>query len=126
MAAVTRHLGFGITFSTTYEPPFAWARRASTLDHLTKGRVGWNIVTSYLPNAARNFGHDGEVEHDKRFEIADEYLDVLYKLWEGSWDDDAIVADREGNVFADASRIRPIHHEGQWFKVEGPHLPSPS
>ena len=82
MAAVTRHLGFGITFSTTYEPPFAWARRLSTLDHLTKGRVGWNIVTSYLPNAARNFGLDGEVDHDKRYEIADEYMDVLYKLWE--------------------------------------------
>lgn len=126
MAAVTRHLGFGITFSTTYEPPFAWARRLSTLDHLTKGRVGWNIVTSYLPNAARNFGHDDEVEHDQRFVIAEEYLDVLYKLWEGSWDDDAIVADRAGNVYADASKIRPIDHVGTHFKVEGPHLPSPS
>jgi FMN-dependent oxidoreductase (nitrilotriacetate monooxygenase family) len=126
MAAVTRHLGFGITFSTTYEPPFAWARRLSTLDHLTKGRVGWNIVTSYLPNAARNFGLDGEMEHDTRFERADEYLDVLYKLWEGSWDDDAIVADRAGNVYADPARIRPIDHKGTYFQVEGPHLPSPS
>jgi FMN-dependent oxidoreductase (nitrilotriacetate monooxygenase family) len=126
MAAVTKHLGFGITFSTTYEPPFAWARRLSTLDHLTKGRVGWNIVTSYLPNAARNFGLDGEVDHDARFEIADEYLDVLYKLWEGSWDDDAIVADREHNVFADPAKIRPIDHHGTHFKVEGPHLSSPS
>ncbi len=126
MAAVTRHLGFGITFSTTYEPPFAWARRLSTLDHLTKGRVGWNIVTSYLPNAARNFGLDGEMEHDTRFERADEYLDVLYKLWEGSWDDDAIVADRVGNVYADPARIRPIDHKGTYFTVEGPHLPSPS
>jgi long-chain alkane monooxygenase len=126
MAAVTRHLGFGITFSTTYEPPFAWARRLSTLDHLTKGRVGWNIVTSYLPNAARNFGLDGEVDHAKRYEIADEYMDVLYKLWEGSWDDDAIIADREHNVFADPAKIRPIFHEGTYFKVEGPHLPSPS
>jgi len=126
MAAVTEHLGFGITFSTTYEPPFAWARRMSTLDHLTKGRVGWNIVTSYLPNAARNFGHAGEVEHDHRFEIAEEYLDVLYKLWEGSWDDDAIVADRAGNVFADPAKIRPIDHVGEHFTVEGPHLPSPS
>ena len=126
MAAVTRHLGFGITFSTTYEPPFAWARRLSTLDHLTKGRVGWNIVTSYLPNAARNFGLDSEVDHGKRYEIADEYLDVLYKLWEGSWDDDAIIADREHNVFADPAKVRPIFHEGTHFKVEGPHLPSPS
>jgi FMN-dependent oxidoreductase (nitrilotriacetate monooxygenase family) len=126
MAAVTEHLGFGITFSTTYEPPFAWARRLSTLDHLTKGRVGWNIVTSYLPNAARNFGLDGEVDHDTRFAKADEYLDVLYKLWEGSWEDDAIVEDRERNVFADPQKIRPIFHEGAWFKVEGPHLTSPS
>lgn len=126
MAAVTEHLGFGITFSTTYEPPFAWARRLSTLDHLTKGRVGWNIVTSYLPNAARNFGLDGEVDHDTRYDKADEYLDVLYKLWEGSWDEDAIVADRERNVFADPARIRPIDHDGAWFKVEGPHLTSPS
>ncbi|MEU5099575.1 NtaA/DmoA family FMN-dependent monooxygenase [Streptomyces sp. NPDC020996] len=126
MAAVTKHLGFGITFSTTYEPPFAWARRASTLDHLTKGRVGWNIVTSYLPNAARNHGLPDEVEHSTRFEIADEYLDVLYKLWEGSWDDDAIIADREHNVFADPAKIRPIDHVGKHFKVEGPHLPSPS
>ncbi len=126
MAAVTKHLGFGITFSTTYEPPFAWARRASTLDHLTKGRVGWNIVTSYLPNAARNHGLEGEVEHDNRFERADEYLDVLYKLWEGSWDDDAITADHENNVFADPAKIRPIFHDGTYFKVEGPHLPSPS
>ncbi len=126
MAAVTRHLGFGITFSTTYEPPFAWARRLSTLDHLTKGRVGWNVVTSYLPNAARNFGLDGELDHGKRYEIADEYMDVLYKLWEGSWDDDAIIADRERSVFADPAKIRPIFHEGTYFKVEGPHLPSPS
>jgi long-chain alkane monooxygenase len=126
MAAVTRHLGFGITFSTTYEPPFAWARRASTLDHLTKGRVGWNIVTSYLPNAARNHGLSGEVEHDTRFAIAEEYLDVLYKLWEGSWDDDAIIADRENNVFADPAKIRPIDHVGTYFQIEGPHLPSPS
>jgi len=126
MAAVSKHLGFGITFSTTYEPPFAWARRASTLDHLTKGRVGWNIVTSYLPNAARNHGLSGEIEHDDRYEIAEEYLDVLYKLWEGSWDDDAIVADHEHNVFADPAKIRPIDHKGTYFAVEGPHLPSPS
>lgn len=126
MAAVTRHLGFAITCSTTYEAPFAWARRLSTLDHLTKGRVGWNIVTSYLPNAARNFGLNGEIEHGKRYEIADEYMDVLYKLWEGSWDDDAIIADRKHNIFADPAKVRPIFHEGAHFKVEGPHLPSPS
>lgn len=126
MAAVTKHLGFGITFSTTYEPPFAWARRASTLDYLTKGRVSWNIVTSYLPNAARNHGLADEVDHDTRYEQADEYLDVLYKLWEGSWDDDAIIADRDNNVVADSGKIRPIDHAGKYYSVEGPHLPSPS
>jgi FMN-dependent oxidoreductase (nitrilotriacetate monooxygenase family) len=126
MAAVTKNLGFGITFSTTYEPPFAFARRMSTLDHLTKGRVGWNIVTSYLPNAARNFGLTGEVDHDTRYEIADEYLDVLYKLWEGSWDDDAVIEDRENNIYADPSKVRYIDHEGPRFSVAGPHLSSPS
>jgi long-chain alkane monooxygenase len=126
MAAVTKRLGFGITFSATYEPPFAFARRMSTLDHLTKGRVGWNIVTSYLPNAARNFGFDDEVEHSERYRRANEYMDVLYKLWEGSWDEDAIVADRENGVYADPSKIRRIDHDGEYFKVEGPHLASPS
>ncbi|WP_177429400.1 MULTISPECIES: LLM class flavin-dependent oxidoreductase [Pseudomonas] len=126
MAAVTRNLGFGVTFSTTYEPPFSFARRMSTLDHLTKGRMGWNIVTSYLPNAARNFGHEGEVAHDRRYEIADEYLDVLYKLWEGSWDDDAVIQDREQRVYTDPGKVRYINHEGEHFKVAGPHLCQPS
>jgi long-chain alkane monooxygenase len=126
MAAVTRGLGFGATFSTTYEPPFAFARRASTLDHLTKGRFAWNIVTSYLPNAARNFGHEGEVPHDERYVIADEYLDVLYKLWEGSWDDDAVVQDRERRIYTDPAKVRYIDHVGPRFKVAGPHLCQPS
>ncbi|MEN0083444.1 MAG: NtaA/DmoA family FMN-dependent monooxygenase [Leifsonia sp.] len=126
MAAVTERLGFGVTFSTTYEPPFAFARRMSTLDHLTKGRIGWNIVTSYLPNAARNFGLDGEVPHDVRYRYADEYLDVLYKLWEGSWDDDAVVADRASGVFTDPSKVRYIDHVGERFRVAGPHIVHPS
>jgi FMN-dependent oxidoreductase (nitrilotriacetate monooxygenase family) len=126
MAAVTKHLGFAATFSTTYEPPFAFARRASTLDHLTKGRFGWNIVTSYLPNAARNFGLAGEVEHELRYAIAEEYLDVLYKLWEGSWDDDAVVRDAVGRVYTDPARVRPIDHVGEHFSVAGPHLSEPS
>ena len=126
MAAVTKHLAFAATFSTTYEPPFAFARRASTLDHLTKGRFGWNIVTSYLPNAARNFGLADEVGHDDRYEIADEYLQVLYKLWEGSWDDDAVVQDREHRVYTDPSKVRYIDHVGPHYRVRGPHLSEPS
>jgi FMN-dependent oxidoreductase (nitrilotriacetate monooxygenase family) len=126
MAAVTKHLGFGVTFSTSYEPPFAFARRISTLDHLTRGRVGWNIVTSYLPNAARNFGLDDEIPHDTRYEIADEFLDVVYKLWEGSWDDDAVIADRERGIYSDPAKVRYIDHRGEHFRVAGPHLASPS
>jgi FMN-dependent oxidoreductase (nitrilotriacetate monooxygenase family) len=126
MAAVTKHLGFAATFSTTYEPPFAFARRASTLDHLTKGRFGWNVVTSYLPNAARNFGLADEIAHDDRYAIADEYLDVLYKLWEGSWDDDAVIRDRENRVYTDPSKVRYINHVGANYRVAGPHLAEPS
>ena len=126
MAAVTKRLGFGVTFSTTYEPPFAFARRMSTLDHLTKGRVGWNVVTSYLPNAAHNFGLDGEIPHDLRYRYADEYLDVLYKLWEGSWDDGAVIADRESGVYTDPSKVRYIDHVGDRFSVSGPHIVHPS
>jgi long-chain alkane monooxygenase len=126
MAAVTRNLGFGTTFSTTYEPPFAFARRMSTLDHLTKGRIAWNIVTSYLPSAGRNYGLEGQISHDLRYEIADEYLDVCYKLWEGSWDDDAVLRDRQNRVYADAAKVRYINHVGEHFKVAGPHLCEPS
>ncbi len=126
MAAVTTTLGFAATFSTTYEPPFAFARRMSTLDLLTNGRVGWNVVTSYLPNAARNFGLDGELEHDSRYDRADEYLEVLYKLWEGSWEEEAVIADREGDRFSDPGRVRHINHDGTHFRVEGPHLVQPT
>lgn len=126
MAAVTERLSFGITFSTSYEPPFAFARRMSTLDHLTGGRVGWNIVTSYLPNAARNFGLAEEIEHDRRYELADEYLEVLYKLWEGSWDEDAVVRDAAGNLYSDPAKVHRIDHAGANFSVAGPHLSEPS
>jgi long-chain alkane monooxygenase len=126
MAAVTDHVGFGVTFSTSYEPPFAFARRMSTLDHLTGGRIGWNIVTSYLPNAARNFGLEDQIPHDERYEIADEFMDVVYKLWEGSWDDDAVLVDRENGVFTDPGKVRRIDHRGRHFAVAGPHLSEPS
>lgn len=126
MAAVTEHLGFGITAGTAYEHPYPFARRLSTLDHLTKGRVGWNVVTGYLPSAARNMGHDDQVEHDARYDIADEYLEVLYKLWEGSWQDDAVVRDRETGVFTDPTKVHPIEHDGAHFRVPGIHLVEPS
>jgi long-chain alkane monooxygenase len=126
MASVTKHLGFAVTSSTTYEPPFSHARRISTLDHLTKGRIGWNIVTSHLPNAAHNFGLEGMVRHDERYQIADEYLEVCYKLWEGSWEDEAVVRDAENSIYTDPTKVHYINHSGMHFKVAGPHLSEPS
>lgn len=112
MAAVTKSLSFGITSSTTYEHPFSLARRFSTLDHLTKGRVAWNIVTSYLENAAKNFGLDTQVPHDTRYAKAEEYVNVTYKLWEGSWRDDAVVQDSKTKQYTVPGRVRRIDHEG--------------
>ncbi|MDD9269628.1 LLM class flavin-dependent oxidoreductase [Paenibacillus sp. GCM10023248] len=126
MALATKHLAFAVTFSTTYEKPFGHARRMSTLDHLTKGRIAWNVVTSYLPSAARNFGLDQMIKHDDRYEIAEEYLDVSYKLWEGSWEDDAVIRDVENGVYTDPDKVHLINHEGKFFKVPGPHLSEPS
>jgi len=126
MALVTENLGFGITAGTAYEHPYPFARRMSTLDHLTKGRVGWNVVTGYLPSAARNMGHDDQLEHDDRYDHADEYLEVLYKLWEGSWEDDAVVRDRETGVFTDPAKVHEIGHSGKHFTVPGIHLSEPS
>ncbi|WP_062762122.1 LLM class flavin-dependent oxidoreductase [Falsirhodobacter sp. alg1] len=126
MAAVTKHLGFGITCNLTYEQPFLFARRMSTLDHLTGGRIGWNIVTGYLDSAARAIGLKGQTAHDDRYDLADEFMSLVYKLWEGSWDDDALVMDREAGVFADPAKVRTIHHEGPQYKVDAMHLCSPS
>ncbi len=126
MASVTEHLSFAVTVSTTYEAPFGNARRFSTLDHLTKGRVAWNVVTSYLPNAARNFGLEDMIKHDERYDIADEYLDVSYKLWEQSWEEDAVTEDVEKKLLVDPEKVHEINHQGHYFKVEGPHLSEPS
>ncbi|WP_047464227.1 LLM class flavin-dependent oxidoreductase [Rhizobium rhizogenes] len=126
MAAVTRHLGFGITVNLNSEVPYLFARRMSTLDHLTGGRIGWNIVTGYLDSAARALGQDGQADHDTRYDRADDYLEVLYKLWEGSWDDDAVRADRQARIFADPAKVRPIHHRGPFYQVDGYHLSEPS
>ncbi|KAI2607932.1 Nitrilotriacetate monooxygenase component A/pristinamycin IIA synthase subunit A [Hypoxylon sp. NC1633] len=126
MAAATRNLIFGVTASTTYDPPYALARRFSTVDHLAEGRIAWNIVTSYLESAARNFGLETQIEHDERYRIAEEYMNVVYKLWEGSWRDDAVVRDRESGQFAVAGRVRPIDHKGKYFQVPGPHISEPS
>ncbi|MRX09098.1 NtaA/DmoA family FMN-dependent monooxygenase [Pseudoduganella sp. FT25W] len=126
MAQATRHLGFGVTCALTYEHPYIFARRISTLDHLTRGRIGWNIVTGYLDSAARNLGLNQQLSHDERYDLADEYMEVVYKLWEQSWEDGAVVNDKERGVYADPSRIHPINHEGKYYKVPGFHLCEPS
>ncbi|EHU3239298.1 LLM class flavin-dependent oxidoreductase [Acinetobacter baumannii] len=126
MAAVTKHLGFGVTTSISFEHPYPFARRISTLDHLTKGRVGWNIVTSYLESGSKNLGLKTQVNHDNRYDIADEYLEVLYKLWEGSWEEGSVLRDRESGIFADYKKVHPIQHEGKYFTVPGIHICEPS
>lgn len=126
MATVTQHLGFGVTSALTYEQPYALARKFSTLDHLTKGRVAWNVVTSYLNSAAVNLGLKQQISHDERYDIADEFLDVTYKLWEGSWDEDAVLRDRERGIFTDPSKVHPIGHKGKYYDVPGIHLSEPS
>lgn len=126
MAAVTEHLGFGVTAAATFEQPYTLARRYASLDHLTEGRVGFNVVTSYLPSAAENQGLPTQIPHDERYDIADEFLDVCYKLWEGSWEDGAVVKDRERGIYADPSKVHPIGHKGKYFSVPGISLTEPS
>ncbi|MGA3681771.1 LLM class flavin-dependent oxidoreductase [Pseudomonas graminis] len=126
MAAVTKNLGFGLTANLTYEAPYLFARRMSTLDHLTRGRVGWNIVTGYLDSAARAMGLTEQIEHDRRYDQADEYLEVLYKLWEGSWEDDAVIEDRQARIYAQPEKVHYVRHSGEFYQVEGYHLCEPS
>src|SRR3984957_6732394 len=126
MARVTRNLGFGVTCTLSFEPPYPFARRMSTLDHLTDGRAGWNIVTGYLNSAARGAGKDKQTAHDDRYDIADEYMEVVYKLWEGGWADDAVKADALRGLFTDPERVRKVKHDGEHFRLDALHLSEPS
>lgn len=126
MAAVTKNLCFGLTGNTTYEQPYLLARRLSTLDHLTRGRVAWNVVTGVLASTGRAIGMTDQVAHDKRYDMADEYMELIYKLLEGSWEDDAAVRDQAARIFADGSKVHKITHEGEYYRCEGIHLAEPS
>lgn len=126
LAHATRHLCFGFTSSVLQEHPFIFAKKLSTLDHLTKGRVAWNIVTSYLENTGRNLSLGRLPPHDERYDIAEEYLEVIYKLLEGSWEDGAVVRDRSTGQYADPSRVHDINHHGKYYEVPGAHLCEPS
>jgi FMN-dependent oxidoreductase (nitrilotriacetate monooxygenase family) len=125
MARETEHLGFIITFATNYFQPFHTARVFTTLDHMTGGRIGWNIVTGYMAAALKN-GMGEEMPHDERYDRADEYMEVVYKLWEQSWADDAVVLDAASSTYADPDKVRRIDHQGPYFSVAGPHHSEPS
>nr|SIR64636.1 FMN-dependent oxidoreductase, nitrilotriacetate monooxygenase family [Williamsia sterculiae] len=119
IAVATEHIGLIATASTSYNEPFNLAREFASLDHLSRGRAGWNIVTSGTEDEARNFGHETIPEHARRYERAQEFLDVVTALWD-SWDDDAVVLDPGAGVFADPTRVRAIDHVGERFRVRGP------
>ena len=126
MAAATRNLGFGVTCNLAWESPALLARRFSTLDHLTQGRIGWNIVTGYLDSAARAMGLDRQMAHDDRYDLADEYMEIVYRLWEESWAADAVKRDRAAGIYADPARVKRIRHEGRQYRLDAPHLLEPS
>ncbi|MGE0700377.1 MAG: LLM class flavin-dependent oxidoreductase [Hyphomicrobiaceae bacterium] len=126
MALVTEHLGFGVTCTLSFEPPYPFARRMSTLDHLTKGRIGWNIVTGYLDSAAKGMGEAAQLGHDQRYDLADDYMAVVYKLWEGSWEDGAVRADKAARVFTDPAKVHRVRHDGPYYKLDAIHLCEPS
>jgi FMN-dependent oxidoreductase (nitrilotriacetate monooxygenase family) len=119
IAATTRSIGLGATYSTTYYPPFHIARTFATLDHLSGGRAAWNVVTSVNDSEAQNFGVEQHLSHDDRYDRADEFLEATIGLWD-TWDDGALVLDRGGGIFADPDRVHELDHKGTWFSVRGP------
>jgi len=119
LAASTDRIGLIATASTTYNEPYHLARKFASLDHLSGGRAGWNIVTSAGEDEARNFNRAGRPDHELRYERATEFVEVVKRLWD-SWDDDALVIDKESGIFADTDLIAPIDHVGQHFQVRGP------
>jgi len=119
VAGATRWIGLGATYSTTYYTPFHVARTFATLDHLSGGRAAWNVVTSVNDSEAQNYGFDQHLDHDARYDRADEFLEATTALWD-SWDDDALVLDRERCYFADPDKVHELNHNGEWFQVRGP------
>ncbi len=125
MGLATRHLGIGGTYSTTYYEPFHVARVFSTLDHMIGGRAAWNVVTSLNDSEAANFGHEAHPEHDIRYDRADEFMEAVLGHWD-TWEDDAIVLDRERGVFGDPAKIHRLDHRGKWFRTRGPFTVPPT
>jgi FMN-dependent oxidoreductase (nitrilotriacetate monooxygenase family) len=119
LSAVTRHVGLGATVSTSFGEPYHVARAFASLDHLSGGRAAWNVVTSSNSAAALNFSKEKPHEHDLRYEIATEFVDVVRGLWD-CWDDGAVVADKATGTFIDRAKVRPLNHKGRFFQVKGP------
>ncbi|WP_420097061.1 LLM class flavin-dependent oxidoreductase [Brevibacterium sediminis] len=119
LAVSTQHIGLIATASTSYNSPYNLARRFSSIDHISRGRVGWNVVTTAGADAARNFGLDELPAHRTRYERAEEFLEVVQGLWQ-SWDDDAVLGDKESGIWGDDEKVNAINHEGRFFKVAGP------
>ncbi len=126
LAVVTEHIGLATTSNVFQSHPFQFARQISTLDHISNGRIAWNIVTGMQDNGSRNFGLPQLTDHAERYRWAEEYVDVAYKLWEGSWDEGAVLKDRANSQYSDPAKVHKIHHEGERYSVEGPHLVAPS
>ena len=119
IAGVTQHIGLGATYSTTYYSPFHVARTFATLDHLTGGRAAWNVVTSINDSEAQNYGVEHHLGHDERYDRADEFLEATIGLWD-TWEDDALILDREACEFADPDKVHELGHKGEWFSTRGP------
>lgn len=119
LSAVTQHIGFIATASTTYEEPYTLARKFASLDYLSNGRAGWNVVTTGNENAAANFGLEHHPDHSQRYERAEEFVEVVKGLWD-SWEDDAFIRDRESAIYFDADKLHILNHTGTHFSVQGP------
>ena len=119
LAAVTSHIGLIATATTTYNEPYNIARRFMSIDHISGGRAGWNLVTSQIEDEAQNFGYAEHVNHAKRYARAAEFYDVVAGLWD-SWEDDALLRDKAGGVYMDRDKVHFLNHEGEHFKVRGP------
>src|SRR5580704_8696764 len=119
LGTVTRYVGLGATMSTSFSEPYNVARTFASLQHLSGGRAAWNVVTSTHQAAAQNFGKDEVGEHGQRYEVANEFVDVVKGLWE-TWDEDAVIGDKTTGTFVDKSKVRPLDHKGRFFSVKGP------
>src|SRR5437867_5347980 len=119
LSAATRHIGLGATVSTSFSEPYNVARTFASIDHISQGRAAWNVVTSSQPRAALNFSRDQHMEHELRYERAQEFVDVVKGLWD-CWEDGAIVADKRTGQYIDAAKVHPLDHQGRFFQVKGP------